>query len=320
VAKEIAGTPHWLPPEDAPLNENTFTAFRELLTSQAEDELGFMAGFFTFGGPDNQGCSLADWYLYATKTDLDKMPRPGGQTPWEYLDSSARQLAGSVSTLSTLAQVLEARWPLGDGSFAYMSELSELIEHLNTHLVGGDDYNTSEMDMGTLLEAAYGLEVMFKRDLAELARKTSDAFESIEHTGIGNTLLKVALVTVGVAAAIVSGGAAVVVESFTAGALTAAGSTLGSQIISDGLDQMEIGGMEGKDVVKNFATILEKIVESYQTAAKKLADDLEDMVTNLSNETKNEKFNITVPGGNNLASGFDGASLGMFRNVLGGPR
>jgi hypothetical protein len=311
MANEIEGTPHYLPPENAPLNEATFQALRELLASQAHDELGFGGFFFIYGNPDNPGYSLADWYHYATATDLDKLPQPGGQTPWQYINASCRQLSA----------ILENRWKYSDGSFAYLSELNELIQHLNTHLVGGDDYDTSEMDVAKLLEAAYGLEVLYKRDLAELARKTSDAFEAIEHTSFGDKFAKVALATIGVAVAVVTGGVGAVVESFVGGALVAAGAAAGAAVVSEGLDELEVGGMEGKDVAEKFSGVLQKIVESYQKAAQKIAGDLDDLAQNLATETKNEKFDIPVPTVGELTAGFTGVpSLGQFRDAAGGSR
>ncbi|GLY70645.1 hypothetical protein [Amycolatopsis taiwanensis] len=269
------------PDEHAPLNGQTFEVCYRLIAQGIHDETPTSKADPFHIDPiykkmvDEAMAPLDKWRTYAHDGDPALLPTVAGNgTPWADLANiQIKHLHDLPAEVDSIGESLRWNGKASEGYLAYLKRISSRLQSY-----GGDTGYVRQA--AALLEAAFAVQVAFKKDLLELARGAYDKLEAI-HDGRHVDDIGTFCVVIGGLALGELGGAIAAGTTITKHVFGKAVTALASYAFGDPTQKLIMHGDTPQKIMKSFDTALGQIVNGYANAAIHVSQEMDDLLTDL---------------------------------------
>jgi hypothetical protein len=277
-----------IPDGNAPLTSDTFDACYQAIAWNIYLETPLNPAFGV-SAPELQRRAVAEstrpldrWREHALDGDPDLLNSHDGTTPWRYLRDARTTLGDAVGTLDTAHDNIIEAWT-GEAASKYAEYMLQMRDRIKNH-VGENAKEGYLADAAALLEAAYAVQVAFKKDLLELARAANDALKGLDDGSVSKTigLLCIALGGIALSTLAASVGAAGIVGAIFVSKV--AGDIIGKvgdYAFAQAKENLTISGDTAESIMASLDSGLNQAIAGYQSVSREITTKMEAVLQDL---------------------------------------
>lgn len=292
-----------MPGSDAPLTAETFNTCASVLRDKVDAETPTPrtpdGGVIELNPEDVRQIqvfvsqqSVQHWLDRALDGEPGKLAAIGDTPPWEFLRTERADLGDAMGVLETINGRLTEDWS-GTAADDYASYMLQLRDRVKNH-VGETSKEGYLAEVAALTEAAFAVELAYKKDLLELARNTGQALDKLDSGGdamaqFGALCLAFGGLALGALSAVTAGTAVVGLV-----VLASIESTAGGFMFSKATEMLQVKGESADSIMKSMDEALGRITSSYAGAAKQVSGRIDTLLQDITAASDESKF-PTVP-------------------------